>query len=272
MRHLRGVDFCKLTSKSIREGKYVRDVPTVVQKIEHKGPFLVKDFEFIRTRAGSEGTIKMTLPGPITVADTVADEVYDGSMQALASDYADVIRKEIGNLIDAGCRAIQIDDPVLLRYPEQAREWGIEVLQRCFSGYEEKATWFVHICRGYPDKTSEQKGIKYKANQDNYSEILEWLSTSHVDVISIEGAQGNLDLSVLQAAGEKTVMLGVLDVGSDEVEGVSDLVQRGTKALRYVPKERLILAPDCGMFQLSRRSARRKLANMAKAASILNQS
>jgi 5-methyltetrahydropteroyltriglutamate--homocysteine methyltransferase len=193
-------------------------------------------------------------------------------MEALASGYADTIRREIGNLIDAGCRAIQIDDPVLLRYPEQARDWGIEVLQRCFSGYEKKATWFVHICRGYPDKTNEQKGIEYKANQDSYSQILEWLSTSHIDVISIEGAQGDLDLSVLPAAGEKTVMLGVLDVGNNDVEGVSDLVQRGTEALRYVPKERLILAPDCGMFQLSRRSARRKLANMAKAASILNQS
>jgi 5-methyltetrahydropteroyltriglutamate--homocysteine methyltransferase len=116
----------------------------------------------------------------------------------------------------------------------------------------------------------ERKGIAYKANADYYADILGWLSQSTIDVVSIEGAQSNLDLGVLPAIGEKTVMLGVLDVGDNQVESVESLVERGQEALRYLPREQLILAPDCGMLQLSRLAARQKLANVARAARELN--
>ncbi|GAH15380.1 unnamed protein product, partial [marine sediment metagenome] len=105
---------------------------------------------------------------------------------------------------------------------------------------------------------------------DYYAEILDWLSQSSIDVVSIEGAQSNLDLSVLPAIGEKTVMLGVLDVGLNSVESVKSLIDRGKEALKHLPKEQLILAPDCGMLQLSRVAARKKLTNLAEAALILN--
>ena len=269
MRHLRGIDFQRLTRKPIRQEKLVRDVPTVVGELERTGPFLVEDFLFMKRHAGPKATAKMTLPGPITVADTVADEYYGSDMERLSRAYAAVIREEIRSLVEAGCTAIQIDDPVLLRYPREARDWGIEALESCFAGMEGRATWFVHVCRGYPDRTAEAQGTSYKAEQGNYGDILRLLASSKVDVISIEGAQGHLDLSVLPEAGDKTVMLGVLDVGSDDVEGVDSLIARGREALRYVPPERLILGPDCGMFQLSRRAARSKLINMVKAARAL---
>jgi 5-methyltetrahydropteroyltriglutamate--homocysteine methyltransferase len=185
-------------------------------------------------------------------------------------DYACAIRREVENLIEAGCRAIQFDDPVLLRYPERAKRWGLQALQKCFEGLEDQATFFVHICRGYPDKPLERKGIEYKAKADYYKDILKWLSKSTIDVVSIEGAQSNLDLSVLTAIGEKTVMLGVLDVGSEKVESVESLVERGREALQYLPKHQLILAPDCGMLQLSRAAAKEKLSNLADAVRILN--
>ncbi len=269
LRKLDGIDFDNLTEKPIREGRYVRKLPTVVGKIAYQGSILVDDFEF--TRAHATGIPKIGLPGPSTVVDSVADAYYQGNRKAMAMDYAQAIRHEVSNLIQAGCQAIQFDDPVLLRYPEQAQEWGLEALQACFRGFESQATVFVHICRGYPDKPLERKGITYKANADYYKDILRWLSDSTLDIVSIEGAQSSLDLSVLPAIGHKTVMLGVLDVGTNEVETVESLVARGREALQYLPKKQLILAPDCGMLQLSRAAAQRKLANLASAARELNE-
>ena len=268
LRRLEGIDFKKLTRQSIRNGMYVRDLPTVVSRLAYKGPILVDDYRF--TAQHAKGTPKIGLPGPSTVADSMADDYYGNDRQQLAMDYAQVIRREVQNLITAGCRVIQFDDPALLRYPGQAQQWGLAALEACYHGYEDQATFVVHICRGYPDKPLEEKGIAYKANADYYADVLKWLSQSTIDVVSIEGAQSNLDLSVLSAIGQKTVMLGVLDVGSNEVESVEFLVERGREAQRYLPRHQLILAPDCGMVQLSREAARQKLTNLNTAARLLN--
>ena len=134
---------------------------------------------------------------------------------------------------------------------------GLEALERCFAGLERQATFAVHICRGYPNKPLERKGISYKANQDYYADILTWLSESKLDVVSIEGAACNLDLSTLTAIGKKTVMLGVIDVGETDVESVESLVMRAHEALRYIARGQLILAPDCGMLELTHASARK---------------
>jgi 5-methyltetrahydropteroyltriglutamate--homocysteine methyltransferase len=167
---------------------------------------------------------------------------------------------------------VQFDDPVLLRHPVEAQAWGLRALEACFAGLEDRATFVVHICCGYPDKPLEREGISYKADADYYAQVLDWLSDSRLDVISIEGAQSDLDLSVLQAAGDKTVMLGVLDVGTERVETVDEIVAHGREALRYLPPQRLVLGPDCGMLQLSQPAARAKLDNMVAAARVLNDS
>ncbi len=268
LRKLVGIDFEHLREKSIREGMYLRRLPVVVGKIARKGPILVDDYEF--TREHAEGIAKIGLPGPATVVDSVVDEYYEGNLEEMAMDYARAVRHEVKALLAAGCRVIQFDDPVLLRNPEQAQTWGLKALQACFEGFESQATFIVHICRGYPDRPLDRKGISYKANADYYGDLLRWLSESTIDVVSIEGAQSDLDLSVLPAIGKKTVMLGVLGVGSSEVESVESLVERGQEALRYLTREQLILAPDCGMVQLSRETARRKLANVATAVKKLN--
>ena len=268
LRKLGGFDFEHLREKSIRDGMYVRQLPVVTGKITYRGPILVDDYRF--TAKYAQGIAKIGLPGPSTVVDSVVDEYYGGDREQLALDYAAAIRHEVENLIAAGCQVIQFDDPVLLRYPDQAQEWGLKALQACFQGLEDRATYIVHICRGYPDKPLERKGIEYKAKTEYYADVLSWLSDSTIDVVSIEGAQSNLDLSVLPAIGRKTVMLGVVDVGSNEVESVEALVERGREALQYLPREQLILAPDCGMLQLSRAAAKAKLTNIARAARELN--
>ncbi len=268
LRKLQGFDVENLQKESIRGGRYVRELPVVTGKIEYKEAIVIKDYEF--TQQHARGIAKINLPGPITVTDCVADNYYQNDREVMAMDYARAIRSEVKHLIEAGCRAIQFDDPVLLRYPDQAQQWGLKALQTCFEGFEDQATFLVHVCRGYPDKDLEKQGVEYKANAGNYKEMLRWFSESTIDVISIEGAQGNLDLSILPAAGKKTIMLGVLDVGSENVESVECLVQRGREALQYLPAKQLILAPDCGMLELSRDSAKQKLANMTAAAAILN--
>src|SRR5450631_171625 len=266
---LHGVDACNRKSISMRGGTTQQDAPRVIDKIKYKEPMVLDEFLF--TKKHAKGIAKVCLPGPSTVADCVADEYYQGDRKQLAYDYADAIHHEVAALIAAGCEVIQFDDPVLLRYPESAQAWGLQALERCFAGLEGRATFVVHICRGYPNKPLERKGISYKANQDYYGDILTWLSESKLDVVSIEGAASKLDVSVLSAIGKKTLMLGVVDVGENEVESVQSLVARANEALRYLPREQLILAPDCGMLELTQASARKKLTNLALAAHEVNE-
>ena len=266
---LQGIDAVNLKPISMRAGTTRQNAPRIIGKLGYNGPMVLDEFLF--TREHAKGAAKIGLPGPSTVADCLADEHYHGDRKQLAFDYANAIHQEVEALITAGCSVIQFDDPVLLRHPDQARAWGLEALERCFAGLEERATFVVHICRGYPNKPLERKGIRYKANEDYYRDILSWLSASRLDIVSIEGAACNLDVSILGAIGTKSVMLGVLDVGENEVERVDSLVARANEALRYLPKEQLILAPDCGMLELTRASAKQKLVNLATAAMRVNE-
>ncbi len=268
LKGLQGINFDALEKISYRGGIYERQVPTITSKISYKQPIVVNDFLF--TKRHTTAIPKICLPGPSTVVDSLFDKHYNGSLEGIAFDYAAAIHHEIEALIKAGCRIIQLDDPVLLRFPDRAKTWGIQALERCFAGLEDEATFVVHICRGYPNKPLEKQGIDYKANKDYYRDILAWLSTSKLDVVSIEGAQSHLDLSILSAIGNKTVMLGVLDVGIERIETVKELVKRGQEALRHVPKDQLILSPDCGLLEISRDAALNKLRNLAQATTILN--
>ena len=267
---LAGIDALNRKPISMRGGTTEQNAPCVIGKIKYRGPLVVDEFLF--TQKHAKGVAKVGLPGPSTVADCVADEHYQGDRKQLAYDYADAIHHEVAALVAAGCQVIQFDDPVLLRYPAAAQAWGLQALERCFAGFEGRATFVVHICRGYPNKPLERKGISYKANQDYYRDILTWLSKSRLDVVSIEGAACNLDVSILSAIGEKTVMLGVIDVGENEVESVESLVVSINAALRHIPKGQLVLAPDCGMLELTRASAKAKLMNLALAARAVNAS
>lgn len=269
LKGLGGIDFNKLKTTTYRGGVYVRQLPTITEKIIYKKPILVKEFLYLKKH--TDKIPKICIPGPSTAVDSLVDEYYDGDFAEKAFDYAKAIHQEVAALINAGCQVIQFDDPVLLRFPDRAKKWGLKALEKCFEGFEDKALFIVHICRGYPNKPLEKKGIAYKANKEYYKDILSWLSKSKITVVSIEGAQSNLDLSILPAIGKKTVMLGVLDVGINKVESVASLVRRAEEALRYVPKKQLILAPDCGLVELRRASAYKKLKNLALAAKNINE-
>src|SRR5258708_3428089 len=204
---LEGVDACNRKRISMRGGTTEQDAPRVIGRIKYKTRMVLDEFLF--TRKHAKGVAKIGLPGPSTVADCVADEYYQGDRRELAFDYADAIHHEVAALIAAGCRVIQFDDPVLLRYPDAAQAWGLEALERCFDGLADRATFVVHICRGYPNKPLERKGIRYKANEDYYRDVLGWLSRSKLDVVSIEGAECTLTLSLLDAIATKPSILAL---------------------------------------------------------------
>ncbi len=269
LRHLNGIDFKDWIEMPIRNGAYVRPAPKVKEKIEFRSSWLVSDFTFTKQKTKQE--VKITIPGPTTATDIVYDAYYKGDREKMAFDYAKAIRHEVENLIKAGANLIQFDDPALLRDPKRAQKWGLKALEECFRGLEDQATYCVHICRGYPNKPLEKQGISYKANASYYEEILSFLSRSKIDQVSIEGTQSNLDLSVLPAIGKKTVVLGVLDVGIEDVEKVDSLVARAKEALKYIQPSQLVLAPDCGLLMISRDAAFKKLENLAKAAEIINK-
>ncbi|RMF78105.1 MAG: hypothetical protein D6737_15865 [Chloroflexi bacterium] len=274
LRKLDGIDFENWRPKSIREGKYIRELPVVVGEVRYREPILVD--EYIFTQKHARGIPKIGLPGPMTVVDTVLNEYYESDDERFAFDYAEAIRHEVKNLIEAGCRVIQFDDPVLIRYPEKAQAWGFRALEACIAGHENAATYFVHVCRGYPDEKLDNAGVAYKADANNYADLLRWLSASTFDGASIEAAtvtvkdgekvHDELDLAVLPAVGNKTVLLGVVDVGSHEVETIDYLEARMREALQYLPKEQLIFAPNCGLVELTPETARAKLANIVEAA------
>ena len=123
----------------MRAGTARQNAPRVIGKLGYEGPLFVEEFLF--TKQHAKGIAKIGLPGPSTVADCVADEYYGGDRKRLAFDYADAIRHEVAALIEAGCRVVQFDDPVLLRYPDAAQAWGLEALERCFAGLEGRATY-----------------------------------------------------------------------------------------------------------------------------------
>jgi 5-methyltetrahydropteroyltriglutamate--homocysteine methyltransferase len=229
-------------------------VPRVVGPIRRRHPVEVRDVQFLR--ASTDGRIKITVPGPFTMTQQAVDDYYADEAR-LAMDFAVALNEEIHDLVAAGADVIQIDEPYLQARVEAARTYAVEVINRALAGV--RVTTVLHTCFGYG------LVVKNKSVERGYP-FLEELLDTHVDQISIEAAQPNLDLSVLERMGTKTMLVGVLDLGTQEVETPQVVEDRIRAALRHIPAERLVLAPDCGMKYLPRTSAFEKLKVMVRAA------
>lgn len=232
-------------------------VPRIVGPIRRRGPVGVEDVKFLR--ANTDRAIKFTVPGPFTMAQQAQNDHYATTREA-ALGYAAAVNEEIRDLFAAGADVVQIDEPYMQARPEAAREYGIEVLNRALDGVG--GTTCVHICFGYAALIHERP--------EGYSFLPEFAAAG-CDQISIETGQSNLDCTVLEALPDKTILLGVLDLSSNEIEAVDTIKQRVRRALDHVDPERVILAPDCGMKYLSREAAFGKLAAMARAAAELRE-
>ncbi len=230
-------------------------VPRVVGQIRRKHPVQVRDTQFLR--ANTKRAIKMTVPGPFTMSQQALNEFYPNE-EALATDYAAAVNEEIQDLFAAGANIVQIDEPYMQAQPEKAREFGVSALNRALDGVV--GTTAVHLCFGYAAIVRERPSA--------YSFLTE-LAQCQVHQISIETAQSSLDCSVLSGLQGKTIILGVLDLSTNEVETPEVVAGRIRRALPYVAPERLVVAPDCGMKYLSRDAAFAKLEAMVDGATLV---
>jgi 5-methyltetrahydropteroyltriglutamate--homocysteine methyltransferase len=232
-------------------------VPRIVDPVRRREPVQVRDAEFLR--ANTNRLTKMTVPGPFTMSQQCQDDHYSDE-RALALDYAAAVNAEIRDLFAAGIDIVQIDEPWMQARPEKARQYGVEALNRALEGVS--GTTAVHICFGY--------AAMVQGRPEGYSFLPE-LAGSSADQVSIETAQSRLDCAVLKHLPGKTIILGVIDLSTEEVETPEIVAARIRKALPYVAAERLVVAPDCGMKYLSRQSAFGKLQAMAEGAEIVRE-
>ncbi len=229
-------------------------VPRVVGPIRRLQPVQVRDVEFLRRN--TDRPIKVTVPGPFTLAQQAQNEYYP-DRESLAMDYAACVNQEMKELFSAGADIVQLDEPWLRNNVEEARQYGVAVINKAFEGAS--GTTALHLCFGYAAVVSEKPG--------GYSFLTE-LEESAVQQISIEAAQPKLNLAVLKEMPTKTIVLGVLDLSYERIESPVRIAERIREALRHVPAERLMIAPDCGMKYLARNVAYRKLEAMVRGAAL----
>jgi 5-methyltetrahydropteroyltriglutamate--homocysteine methyltransferase len=253
---LEGVDIDNPGTALDRSG-HPNPVPRVVGRIRRTRPVEVRDVEFLR--ANTDRMIKMTVPGPFTMSQQAQNDFY-GSAEELALDYAAAVNAEIKDLFAAGADIVQIDEPYMQARPDKARLFGLTALNRALDGVT--GTTAVHICFGY--------AAIIHVRPTGYSFLPE-LANAAVQQISIETAQSSLDCSVLATLPGKIIILGVLDLSDMNVETPATVAARIRRALPFVPAERIIVAPDCGLKYLPRDVALAKIQAMVEGANIVRR-
>ncbi|MCU0984950.1 MAG: 5-methyltetrahydropteroyltriglutamate--homocysteine methyltransferase [Acetobacteraceae bacterium] len=253
---LEGVDRDKPGEVIGRTGKPTL-VPRVTGRISRSHAIEVRDVAF--ARANTDRAVKITLPGPFTMTRQAKNEFYADDAE-LAMDFAAALNAEIRELKAAGADVIQLDEPWMQAFPEEARRYAVPAINRALEGIG--GTTVVHLCFGYAATVSDKP--------TGYSFLPE-LTASAAQQISIEAAQPKLDLAILKELPGKTVMLGVLDLGSPEVETAETVAARIRSGLAVLPPERIVPAPDCGMKYLPRDRAFGKLRALAEGAAIVRR-
>ena len=251
---LEGVDVDHPGTALDRSG-HPNPVPRVVGKIRRKHAVEVRDLQFLRAHTNRK--VKVTIPGAFTMTQQAQNEYYK-SEEDLAMDYAAAVNEEIKDFFAAGADIVQMDEPYMQARAEKARQYGIRVLKRALDGV--KGTTAVHICFGYAAIIHERPS--------GYSFLGE-LAEAPVDQVSIETAQSSLDCSALEKLRGKTIILGVLDLFTHQVETPEIVASRIRRALPFVRMDHLVVAPDCGMKYLPREIAFRKLQAMVEGAQLV---
>lgn len=251
---LEGVDIDNPGQALDRSGEPV-PVPRITGKIRRKYPVSVEEVKYLRSL--TDRKIKFTVPGPFTMSQQAQNDFYSSPAEA-ALDYAHAVREEIADLFAAGADIIQLDEPYMQARPQAAEAYGIAALNAALEGISGDTC--VHICFGYAMLIHERP--------QGYS-FLPQLANACCGQISIETAQSSLDCSVLSQLPEQTILLGVIDLSTTEIETPEHIVERVERALPYIDKERLVLAPDCGMKYLPRDVSLAKLESMVEGANRL---
>ncbi|OYX78648.1 MAG: 5-methyltetrahydropteroyltriglutamate--homocysteine methyltransferase [Sphingomonadales bacterium 32-65-25] len=251
---LDGVDLDNPGSALDRSG-HPNPVPRVTGRIRRRHAVEVRDVQFLR--ANTDRRIKITVPGPFTMAQQAQNDFY-ASEREMALDYAAAVNAEIRDLFAAGADVVQIDEPYMQARPDKAREYGLEAVNAALDGI--KGETALHICFGYAAIIHERPA--------GYNFLPE-LAGSTVSGISLETAQSNLDTSILTNLAGKTIILGVIDLSDPEVESAETVAARIRRALPHVDPTKVIVAPDCGMKYLPRETAFGKMQAMVAGATIV---
>ena len=249
-----GIDFEHKVKMGIRNNRYDAMVPVVVGPVRLRGRVHEKEARI--ARANTANKLKITMPGPMTMVDTMADSHY-GERATLAMALADLLNEEARALEAQGVDVIQFDEPAFNVYMDDVKRWGIEALHRAIAGL--KCRTAVHICYGYGIKANIEWKQTLGSEWRQYEEIFPALANSRLDQVSVECIHSRVPTSLLKLLGEKDVLVGVIDVASDKVETAEEVVGVIEEAMKYVPKERLFPCTNCGMAPMHRDIAVAKL-------------
>jgi 5-methyltetrahydropteroyltriglutamate--homocysteine methyltransferase len=247
---LDGIDIDKPGTAVDRTG-HANPVPRIAGPIRRNRPVELRDVQFLR--ANTDRRIKITIPGPFTMTQQAQNDHYPDDAAA-AMDYAAAVNAEIRDLFAAGADVVQLDEPYMQARPDKARTYAVKAINRALEGVG--GTTAVHLCFGYAH-------IVHNRPSTGYSFLPE-LEDCAVRQVSIEAAQPDLDLDILKKLPSKTIILGVINNGDPAVETAATVAARIRKALKVVPAERLVIAPDCGMKYMPRETAFGKLKAMVE--------
>lgn len=258
LEQVEGIDFEHKVKMGIRNNRYDAMVPQVVSSLRLKGR--VHAFEAQLARAHTRKKLKFTLPGPMTIVDTVADRFY-GDKVKMAFAFAELLNHEALALQADGVDIIQFDEPAFNVYMKDAADWGVQALERAAQGLSCKTA--VHICYGY----GIQANTDWKSTLGNewrqYEAVFPALAKSRIDQVSLECIHSHVPPDLMQLLAGKDVMVGVIDVASDVVETPEEVADTIGRALQFVPKERLFPCTNCGLAPMGRDVAWRKLQALA---------
>jgi len=265
METLEGIDFKNLKTVRIRN-RYDANVPRVVGAVARPAPVHSEDVKFLR--AATDRKIKFTLPGPMTMVDTLFDEHY-GSREKLAMAFAAILNQEARELEALGVDTIQFDEPAFNVYFDEVREWGIAALERARQGLRCKTA--VHICYGYGIEANIVWKNTLGTEWRQYEQTFPLLAKSSIDQVSLECANSRVPIDLIALLEGKDVLVGAIDVANTRVETPEDVAKVIRSALKFVPKERLFPCTNCGMVPLHRDVAAGKLAALGAGAALVRR-
>jgi 5-methyltetrahydropteroyltriglutamate--homocysteine methyltransferase len=258
-----GIDFDHKVKMGIRNNRYDAMVPVVTGPLRLKGRVHQREARLMRAHTNRK--VKITMPGPMTIVDTLSDNYY-GDRQKLAMAFAALLNQEALALQADGVDVVQFDEPAFNVYMDDVKSWGVEALHRCIAGLT--CTTAVHICYGYGIKANLDWKATLGSEWRQYEEIFPALAASRIDQISLECMNAKVPMHLMALLKGKTVMVGVIDVASDVIETPEQVAATIGKALEFVPREKLIACTNCGMAPMDRAIARAKLNALGAGASL----
>jgi 5-methyltetrahydropteroyltriglutamate--homocysteine methyltransferase len=261
-----GVDFARRVEMGIRADRYKAMVPTVTGALRLKGRVHAR--EAVAARAHTKRKLKFTLPGPMTISDTIADAHY-GDRIEMSMAFADLLNQEARALEADGVDVIQLDEPAFNVYPQEVKDWGIAALHRAIAGL--RCTTAVHICYGYGIKANIDWKATLGGEWRQYEAIFPALRESRIDQVSLECRGSRVPMRLLELLEGKDVLVGVIDVATEAVETPQEVADVIAQAMQYVPKEKIIACTNCGMAPMSRDAAYAKLQALCRGAELARQ-